>query len=39
MFEDAKGNQKPYVKGQTTQYPEEKGQKEKEPSTTHYTEN
>jgi hypothetical protein len=40
-FEDTKGgNQNPYIEEeQTTQWPEEKVQKDKQRSTKHYTEN
>jgi hypothetical protein len=35
-----RGNQNPYIEeGQTTQWPKEKGQKDKQRSTKHYTEN
>ena len=35
-FEDAKrGNQNPWIEGQTTQRPKEKGQKDKQRSTKH----
>ena len=33
------GNQKPSIEGQTTQWPNEKGQKDKQRFKTHYTEN
>ena len=33
------GNQKPYLEEQRTQLPEEKGQRDKQRSTNHYTEN
>ena len=32
-----RGNQNPYIEEQTTQWPKEKGQKEKQRSTRHYT--
>jgi hypothetical protein len=42
LFEDTKvvGNQKPSIKeGQTTQWPKEKEQRDKQQSTKHYTDN
>ena len=33
-----RGNQNPYIEGHTTQWPKEKGQKDKQQSTKHYTE-
>jgi hypothetical protein len=41
LFEDTKrGNQNPYIEeGQATQWSKEKGQKNKQRSTKHYTEN
>ena len=34
-----RGNQKPYIEEQTTQWPKEKAQKDKQRSTKHYKEN
>jgi hypothetical protein len=40
MFEDPRVNKKPQnEERQTTQWPKEKGQKDKQRSTKHYTEN
>ena len=33
------GNQNPYINGQTTQWTKEKGKKDKQRSTKHYTKN